>query len=159
MIDFLESIRIIDQDLNMLISYEELINYEDADESIAKEFWNFMGKDTSEELHADDVYENYVVYERNAYENLKYHWQNAWNKGPGSYSSHLAGVIGDFAAWEVLGVSSSDELTELFKLIDKNSDGVIDGTEACRYYVADYDFICEKFDHKPTWMAHLDYWE
>lgn len=102
---------IISQDRNKLVSYKDFLNSEDADEFIIKEFWNFMGKDTSEELHADDVYENYVVYERNAYEILKYHWQNAWNKGPGSYSSHLAGVIGDFAAWEVLGVSSSDELT------------------------------------------------
>lgn len=47
---------------------------------------------------------------------------------------------------------TQEEMEQYFNIMDKNSDGLVDGEEACRYWVGDHEILCGKF--APEYQSH-----
>ena len=146
----------IDTDHDNLVTAHELqrvIEYPD--------FYQWMGKNTVTGFYLwDEVFEKIVLFEHESFKNLGNKWLGALSTGDEpSYSVTLADVSDKPEILPVLGVEDQIELAELFTTMDKNGDGIVNGEEACRYYVADYDFWCKKFENSDLWGGMVIHWQ
>lgn len=83
-------------------------------------------------------------------------WMEAVDEGSDARYSFTLQDVSDDEAIAAFGVKNLEEMEELFKKLDKNGDGEVNGEEACRYYIHDSDFMCQKF--APENHQHWIYW-
>ena len=119
-----------------------------------------MGKSTVTGFFTwEEVFENYVLYEHDGIKRLGNMWLGALNTGEPSYTVTLAEISNDAHVRKVLGVEDQVELDELFSLMDKDDDGILTGGEACRYFIADYDIWCKRYEDSNFWSGLVIHWQ
>ena len=120
-----------------------------------------MGKNSVTGFYQwDEVFEKIVLFEHDSFKNLGNKWLGALKatSDESSYSVTLADISDKPAILPILGVDDQIELAELFTTMDKNGDGILNGEEACRYYVADYDYWCKQFENPDRWAGMVTHW-
>ena len=133
----------IDQDHDDILMVEDLIGYVPEEDIVG--LYGVIGLNTvTDVLQFKELFEKYTLVEHYGFKRLRNVWMEAYHDDVADYSFTLADISNE-ESMDHLEIESLDELDDLFKSMDKNGDGQVDGEEACRYYVQDSDFMCGKF--------------
>ena len=147
----------IDADHDDIIFAQDLMGV--VDQYTLVELYKLLGKNTvTDALRWEDVLNGFIFREYHGFMSLQRDWMAAIHDDTPSYTFSFADIDNDEARAHF--GETREELERVFNLIDTNNDGLVDGEEACRFWVGDSDLMCGKFapEYSDNWLGMIEHW-
>ena len=147
----------VDPDHDDVILAQDLMGA--VDQKTVVDLYKLLGLNTvGDALKWEDVFQGYVMKEYNGFRQLQIDWMAAIHNGNPSYTFSLADMVDDEAIAHF--GETREELERVFNLIDTNNDGLVDGEEACRFWIGDADIMCGHFspENSDEWLSMIERW-
>ena len=147
----------LDADHDDIITVQDLMGVVEHETIV--DLYKLLEKDTiTDALSWEDVFKGYILREFHGFMALERDWMAVIHDGEPSYTFTLADVTNDDALAHF--ETTQEEMEQYFNIIDKNSDGLVDGEEACRFWVGDADILCGKFapEYEGHWLHMVENW-
>ena len=147
----------IDADHDDIIFIRDLLGVVDQD--IVLDIYSLLGLDTvTDALKWEDVFSKWIMKEYHGMMALQRDWMAVIHDDTPSYTFSLADIDNDEARAHF--EATQEELERVFHTIDTNNDGLVDGEEACRFWVGDADIFCLKFapENSSHWLDLIENW-
>ena len=123
------------------------------------DLFKLLGKNTvTDVLRWEDLFNGYILKLDRGFRQLQIDWMAAIHDGTPSYTFSLADIDNDEARAHF--GKTQEELERFFNLVDTNNDGLVDGEEACRFWIGDADIMCDHFspENSDVWLSTVERW-